>query len=230
MDLELSGKVAVIVGAGGTIGLATARRLVGEGAHVVAGSRSTEQLATLDGVTAIGLDLAQRGAPEHLIGTAIQDHGRIDVLVNNIGPIPRRGGGFLTISDEEFEHALHANLLVVVQACRAALATMVQQGEGAIVNVASVVASFQPDGRLVDYASAKAALVNTTQALAQEFGPRGVRVNVVSPGPTATPGHPPVADLGPFATRRAPTPQEVATLITLLASPLLGGVTASTAA
>ncbi len=159
MDLELTDKVAVIVGAGGAIGLATTRTLVAEGARVVAGSRSIEQLAVLDGVTAVGVDLAQRGAAELLIERAVGDHGRIDVLVNNIGPIRLRTEGFLAVGDDEFEDALQLNLMVVVQASRAALATMTGQGTGAIVNLGSVVSSYQPDGRLIHYASAKAALV-----------------------------------------------------------------------
>jgi NAD(P)-dependent dehydrogenase (short-subunit alcohol dehydrogenase family) len=225
MDLDLTGKVAVIAGAGGAIGLATTRTLVAEGVHVVAGSRSIEQLAVLDGVTAVRLDLARRGAPGRLIARAVEDHGRIDVLVNNIGPVRLRTEGFLALGDDEFERALQLNFLVVVQASRAALATMTRQGAGAIVNLASVVASYQPDGRLIHYASAKAALVALTQALAQEFGPHGVRVNVVSPGPTAMPGEPPVAQLGPSATGRPTTPDEVRTLVALLSSPRLANVT-----
>ena len=69
---------------------------------------------------------------------------------------------------------------------RAALGPMVKQGGGAIVNVASVNAFFQPDGATVDYGAAKAALVNITKALSQEFGPRGIRINAVSPGPVST--------------------------------------------
>ncbi len=108
MDLDLTGKVAVIAGAGGAIGLATTRTLVAEGVHVVAGSRSIEQLA---GVTAVRLDLARRGAPGRLIARAVEDHGRIDVLVNNIGPVRLRTEGFLALGDDEFERALQLNFL-----------------------------------------------------------------------------------------------------------------------
>ena len=118
---------------------------------------------------------------------------------------------------------------------------MVEQGAGAIVNVASVNAFFQPDAGTIDYGAAKAALVNLTKALSQEFGPRGVRINAVSPGPVSTDlwlGEHGVAEtvakatgvdaetarktivagMGGFATGRFTTPEEVATLVSFLAS------------
>ena len=250
MDLELAGKIAVVTGAGDGIGLAAVKTLVTEGAHVVAGSRHTEQLDPLEGVTPVELDLAPPGAPAALIRRATEEHGRVDVLVNNVGAVRMRLDGFFAIDDEEFERALQLNFFIALRASRAALAAMVDHGGGAIVNVASVNAFFQPDGGVVDYGAAKAALVNLTKALAQEFGARGVRVNAVSPGPVATDlwlGEHGVAEtvaaatgvdadtareqviagLGGFATGRFTTPEEVATLITLLASPRLGNVTGS---
>jgi NAD(P)-dependent dehydrogenase (short-subunit alcohol dehydrogenase family) len=170
------------------------------------------------------------------------------VLVNNVGAVRMRLDGFLAIDDQEFERALQLNFFIALRASRAALAAMVDQGGGAIVNVASVNAFFEPDGGVIDYGAAKAALVNLTKALAQEFGARGVRVNAVSPGPVATDlwlgehgvaktvaaatgvdadtaRERIIAGLGGFATGRFTRPEEVATLITLLASPRLGNVT-----
>ena len=141
------------------------------------------------------------------------------------------------------------NFFTALRATRAALAPMVEQGGGAIVNVASVNAFFQPDAGTIDYGAAKAALVNLSKSLAQEFGPRGIRVNCVSPGPVSTElwlGDHGVAatvaegdrrrrrhgarersspSIGGFATGRFTTPEEVATLVTLLASERLGNVT-----
>ena len=126
---------------------------------------------------------------------------------------------------------------------------MVEQGAGAIVNVASVNAFFQPDAATIDYGAAKAALVNLSKSLAQEFGPTGIRVNCVSPGPgqhrplagrarrrrdrrrrrpasTPTPrATSVVAGIGGFATGRFTTPEEVATLVVLLASERTANVT-----
>jgi NAD(P)-dependent dehydrogenase (short-subunit alcohol dehydrogenase family) len=248
MDLGLAGKVAVVTGAGKGIGLATTAALIAEGALVVAGSRTTDALEDLDGVTAVQVDLAADDGPATLIARAIDEHGRIDVLVNNVGAVRMRSDGFLATTDDDFAWAMEMNFFIALRATRAALADMVQRRAGAIVNVASVNAFFQPDGATVDYGAAKAALVNLTKSLAQEFGPSGIRVNAVSPGPVATDlwlGAGGVADtaarasgvdietaretivagIGGFATGRFTTPGEVATLITLLASAATGNVT-----
>ena len=143
---------------------------------------------------------------------------------------------------------MEMNFFAALRATRAAITHMVEQGGGAIVNVASVNAFFQPDAGTIDYGAAKAALVNLSKSLAQEFGPRGIRVNCVSPGPVATElwlgdhgvaatvaqatgvdadtaREAVVASIGGFATGRFTTPEEVATLVALLASERLGNVT-----
>jgi len=186
MDLKLTDKVAVVTGAGAGIGLAVTSALADEGAYVIAGSRSTEALDRLDRVTGVALDLADADAPARLIARAIDDRGRLDVLVNNVGAVRLRLEGFLAMGDEDFEWAMQLNFFIALRATRAALAHMVDRGGGAIVNVASVNAFFHPDGAVIDYGAAKAALVNLTKALSQEFGPKGVRVNAVSPGPVET--------------------------------------------
>ena len=248
MDLNLGGKVAVVTGAGKGIGMAATRALAGEGAHVVAGSRTTDSLEGLDRVTPVAVDLAAPDGPAWLIRRAIDDHGRLDVLVNNVGAVRIRLNGFLGTSDEDFAWAMEMNFFIALRASRAALTAMVGQGAGAIVNVASVNAFFQPDAGTIDYGAAKAALVNLSKTLAEEFGPHGIRVNAISPGPVATDlwlGEHGVAEtvaeatgvdadtarktviagIGGFATGRFTTPEEVATLITFLASDRAGNVT-----
>jgi NAD(P)-dependent dehydrogenase (short-subunit alcohol dehydrogenase family) len=173
MDLRLADKVAVVTGAGAGIGLAVTNALAGEGAQVIAGSRTTEALDDLDRVTGVALDLSEAGAPAHLIQRAIDDHGRLDVLVNNVGAVRLRLDGFLAVSDEDFEWAMRLNFFIALRASRAALAHMVDRGEGAIVNVASVNALYHPDGAVVDYGAAKAALVNLTKALLSVAWVRG---------------------------------------------------------
>jgi NAD(P)-dependent dehydrogenase (short-subunit alcohol dehydrogenase family) len=125
---------------------------------------------------------------------------------------------------------------------------MLEQGGGAIVSVASVNAFFQPDGGTIDYGAAKAALVNFTKALSEELGPKHIRVNAVSPGPVSTDlwlgeggvaqtvgkamgvdadtaRERVIAGIGGLATGRFTTPEEVATLVVMLASERTGNVT-----
>jgi len=115
MDLELTDKVAVVTGAGKGIGLAVTVALVDEGARVVAGSRTTETLDDLDGVTAGAVDLAAPDGPAKLIGRAIDEHGQVDVLVNNVGAVRMRLEGFGT-SDEDFEWAMQMNFFIALRA------------------------------------------------------------------------------------------------------------------
>ncbi len=248
MDLELKGKVAVVTGASKGIGLAITRTLVSEGAFVVAGARTVDALTDLPGVTPVALDLSEKNAPAALIAKALEKHGQLDVLVNNVGGVRLRLQGFLGTSDEEFEWAMQLNFFSALRATRAAITQMLKQGGGAIVNVASVNAFFQPDGGTVDYGPAKAALVNLTKSLSQEFGPKGIRLNNVSPGPVSTDlwfgeggvtktvakamgvdadtaRDRVVASIGGFATGRFTTPEEVATLVVMLASSRTGNVT-----
>jgi NAD(P)-dependent dehydrogenase (short-subunit alcohol dehydrogenase family) len=248
MDLNLAGKVAVVTGASKGIGLAVTRALADEGARVIAGARSTEALEGLEGVSSVALDLAAPDAPARLIANAIEDHGRIDVLVNNVGAIRLRLDGFLAITDEDFEWAMQMNFFIGLRATRAALGPMVEQGGGAIVNVASVNAFYHPDGAVIDYGAAKAAGVNLAKALSQEFGPKGIRINSVSPGPVdtdlwlgehgvaqtvanasgvdaATARERIVAGMGGIPSGRFTTPDEVATLVVMLASERTANVT-----
>lgn len=250
MDLELTDKVVVVTGASKGIGLAVTRAFVAEGARVVAGARSVESLLGIERVTPVSVDSASREGPGRLVQRAIGDHGRIDVLVNNVGAVRLRLQGFLATSDEEFEWAMQMNFFAALRATRAAVTAMLQAGGGAIVNIASVNAFFQPDGGTIDYGAAKAALVNVTKSLSQELGPRGIRINDVSPGPVGTDlwlgkdgvaqtvaratGVDPdtarknvLASIGGVPTGRLTTPEEVATLVVMLASKRTANVTGS---
>jgi NAD(P)-dependent dehydrogenase (short-subunit alcohol dehydrogenase family) len=248
VDLRLADKVAVVTGASKGIGFAVTQTLVAEGAWVVAGALTTKTLDGLDRVTAVAMDLTDRDGPAQLVQRAVDEHGRIDVLVNNVGAVRMRLGGFLATSDEEFAWALQMNFFIGLRATRAAIVPMVAQGSGAIVNIASVNSFFQPDAGTIDYGGAKAAVVNVSKALAQEFGPNGIRVNCVSPGPVSTDlwlgehgvaatvaqatgvdaetaRKTVVAGIGGFATGRFTTPEEVASLVAFLASERTANVT-----
>ena len=106
MDLGLTGKRALVTGASKGIGLAITQAPVAEGARVVAGARSTDSVRHLARVTAVALDLSTPEGPAQLVRRALEDHGRLDVLVNNVGAVRLRLEGFLGTSDEEFEWAM----------------------------------------------------------------------------------------------------------------------------
>ncbi|RSM48724.1 KR domain-containing protein [Amycolatopsis balhimycina DSM 5908] len=189
MDLGLDGAVAVVTGASRGIGLAVTEALVAEGAHVVAGARvpgpDLEALAQAGKVHALAVDLGTADGPGRLAELALAELGRIDILVNNVGAVTPRPNGFLLVTDEEWTRSLTLNLLSAVRATRAVLPTMVTAGRGSIVTIASVNAIL-PDPGVIDYSAAKAALVNFTKSVSKEFGPHGVRVNAINPGPVAT--------------------------------------------
>jgi NAD(P)-dependent dehydrogenase (short-subunit alcohol dehydrogenase family) len=245
MDLQLTDKVAVVTGAGKGIGRAVTETLAAEGAIVVAGSRSVESLARLHRVTPVAVDLARPDGPGRLVARAVEDFGRVDVLVNNVGGVHPRLDGFLSLTDEDFEASLQLNFYSALRATRAAVADMSRRGAGVIVNVASVNAFFEPDGAVIDYGAAKAALLNVAKSLSQELGPQGIRITSVSPGPVATDlwlGDDGVAArigratgagsdairaqaVAAMPTGRFTTAEEVAAIVALLASPRVANVT-----
>lgn len=184
MDLELDGKVAVVTGASKGIGLAVAAGLAAEGAHVVAGARrETPELAGLAekyGLRFVPVDLATADGPAALVAAA---PGRVDVLVNNVGA-SEPAADTLAFDDATWARIMDVTLFSAVRTTRAA-APLLSAG-GAVVNVASL-NSRLPAGNIAPYSAAKAALVNVSRALAEDLGPRGIRVNAISPGPVRTP-------------------------------------------
>jgi NAD(P)-dependent dehydrogenase (short-subunit alcohol dehydrogenase family) len=245
VDLGLTGKVAVVTGASRGIGLAIVRGLAANGAHVVAGSRtSSPELTELENggqVQTARVDLTDSAGPASLVALA---GSRIDVLINNVGSAPARTDGFLSITDEDWLSAITINLLAAVRTTRAALPAMLAAGSGAIVNTGSV-NSRLPDPLVMDYCAGKAALASFAKALSKEVGPHGIRVNSVSPGPVATDlwlgaggvaatvgaatGADPNDVAGQaaeqMATGRFTTPEEVADLVLFLASDRAANVT-----
>src|SRR6188472_2063050 len=186
MDLELADRVAVVTGASKGIGLAVARELAAEGAWVIAGARGTGSLEAIANVSPFAVDLVDPDGPARLVAAALERHGRIDVLVNNVGGVRLRLDGFLSTTDADVQASLELNFFSALRATRAAVAAMLPEGVGTIVNVASVNAFFHPDGAVIDYGAAKAALLNVAKALSQELGPHGIRIASVSPGQVAT--------------------------------------------
>jgi NAD(P)-dependent dehydrogenase (short-subunit alcohol dehydrogenase family) len=249
MDLGLSGKRALVTGASKGIGLAITAGLVAEGADVVAGSRSVSdelrELIDRGRVQQVSVDLSTTSGPAELVEAALRD-GPLDVLVNNVGAVTPRLDGFLSVTDDQWLQSLTLGFMAAVRTTRAVLPGMLEAGSGTIVNTCSVNA-FLPDPAVIDYSAAKAALANFSKSLSKEVGPRGIRVNTVSPGPVstglwlgdhgvaATVAEAQGADPGKVAEQQAeqaPTgrftePQEVADLVVLLAGKRAGNVTGS---
>jgi NAD(P)-dependent dehydrogenase (short-subunit alcohol dehydrogenase family) len=252
MDLSLKGQVAVVTGASKGIGLAVTKALVAEGVRVVAGARNVGgelgALAQGGAVRAVAVDLSTVEGPQKLVDGAA-DYGRLDILVNNVGAVKLRLEGFLSVGDDDWLASLNLNLMSAVRATRAALPVMLKHGKGSIVTVSSV-NSFLPDPAIIDYTASKAALTNFSKALSKEVGPRGVRMNTVSPGPVETElwlGPQGVAatvakatltdpaqareqvvqSQGGFATGRFTRPEEVADLVLFLASDRAANITGS---
>jgi NAD(P)-dependent dehydrogenase (short-subunit alcohol dehydrogenase family) len=248
MDLHLTNKVAVVSGASKGIGLAVAQAFVTEGVRVVAGARDTSgelsRLADSSQLHPVSVDLSDTDGPARLVDEAVTTFGALDILVNNVGAVRPRLGGFLSVTDDDWLGALTINFLTAVRMTRAALPHLLDRGAGTIVTVCSVNA-FLPDPAVIDYCAAKAALANFSKALSKEVGPRGIRVNTVSPGPVSTAlwlgkdgvaatiahasgGDPDVvakqAAEG-MVTGRFTRPEEVADLVLLLASDRAGNVT-----
>jgi NAD(P)-dependent dehydrogenase (short-subunit alcohol dehydrogenase family) len=186
MEINLAGRTAVVTGGSKGIGLAVVRQLRASGARVVTGAKTRspeiESLTRDKQVSFAEVDLADPGGPAQLVAMA---GDRVDILVNNVGMARARPGGFLSITDDDWAASLNLNLMAAVRATRAALPGMLAAGAGAIVMTCSVNARL-PDPAVLDYSAAKAGLAGFAKALSKEVGPRGIRVNTVSPGPVAT--------------------------------------------
>lgn len=185
MDLHLSGKVAVVTGASKGIGLAIAQALAAEGVLVVAGAQhGSSELDAVPNVHSVLVDLTDPAGPGTLIDAALERHGGIDMLVNNVGAVRPRTEGFLALTDADWDWGLTINFLAAVRSMRAALPHLVKRTGASIVTISSVNA-FLPDPGVIDYSAAKGALTNLCKSLSKEFGQQ-VRVNTVSPGPVQT--------------------------------------------
>jgi len=174
VDLGLADSVCLVTGSTGGIGLATAELLRAEGATVVTTGRSGGDIQA---------DLSQAGEPERVVAEAIAMHGRLDVLVNNVGYSEIRK--LENVTDDDWQASFDINLMSAVRATRAALPGMRERGAGTIVNVSSTAAK-RPSTGMPDYSVMKAALLSFSRLVADLYAKDGIRCNAVTPGPTAT--------------------------------------------
>ncbi len=247
MDLHLDGKVAFVTGASKGIGREVARTLAGEGCDVVITARGREELertaATLSEetgrrVVAQAGDMSDSADVDRCVQAAADELGRIDILVTCAGSSP--GGLLEELTDEQWHQSLNLKFLGYVRTVRAVVPRMVEQGKGAIVLVVGN-DGLKPSFWEMTAGAANAADLNFASSIADQYGPQGIRVNTVNPGPVDTDRWDTLEkafarDMGvdqAEARRRAEAsipfgritqPQEVAALVAFLASDVAASV------
>jgi NAD(P)-dependent dehydrogenase (short-subunit alcohol dehydrogenase family) len=230
---KLTGKAAVVTGADSGIGRAVAIAFGREGADVLLSylgtggeeedARDTARFVEEAGRRAVLVpgDVADPAHCRAIVARAVEEFGRVDVLVNNAA-FQMTHESLEEIGDEEWDHTIATNLSAMFHLCKAALPHL---GPGSSIIGSSSVNSDMPSPTLAPYAATKAAVANLSASLAQLLGPRGIRVNSVAPGPIWTPLIPstmPAEKVEAFGTNtplgRAGQPAELAPVYVLLAS------------
>ncbi|WP_304454364.1 3-oxoacyl-ACP reductase [Nocardiopsis sp. YSL2] len=183
-------RVAVITGAAGGIGRATARRLAAEGATVVAvdldeeaGKRVAEEV----GGRFLRADVTDEAEVEELFATVRRTCGSVDVAFNNAGISPPEDDSILTTGLDAWRRVQEVNLTSVYLCCKYALPHMREQGRGSIVNTASFVATMGAATSQISYTASKGGVLALSRELGVQFAREGIRVNALSPGPVNTP-------------------------------------------
>lgn len=191
MDLGLTGKVALITGGSAGIGLACARVLHAEGAHVALVARDEGRLRAVAGalssgdagVLTIPGDMAMPETAPRAVRAVLDRFGRVDILINNAGSA--RAGAFLDLEDAAYLNAWQLKLLGYIRMVRAVAPTMIAQRDGRIVNIIGG-AGRTPSPTFLAGSTANAALINFTRGVSKQLAQHGIRVVAISPGSTAT--------------------------------------------
>ncbi|MBN7811839.1 SDR family oxidoreductase [Algoriphagus sp. H41] len=178
---ELAGKIALVTGGTKGAGKAIAERLLEAGATVVITARNAPEKP--DGrLHFVPADLSTPAGTKKVVAEILQEFGRLDILVNNLGGSESKAGGYAVLTDEDWEEAIQTNLLASVRLDRAFLPQMIARSSGVIIHIASIQGRLPLYDATLPYAAAKAGLINYSKSLSNEVAPKGVRVLTVSPG------------------------------------------------
>lgn len=233
---NLNGKIALVTGASRGIGKAIAEKLASQGATVIGTATSTtgaQAISDYLGDNGVGkvLNVADATSIQSLLDGLNQDHGGVDILINNAGIT--RDNLLLRMKDDEWQDIMDTNLTAIFKLSKAVLRGMMKKRFGRIINVGSVVGSTGNAGQ-ANYAAAKAGVIGFSKSMAREVASRGITVNVVAPGFIDTDMTKSLSDeqkasiFKDIPANRLGTPQEIAAAVVFLASDEAGYITGET--
>lgn len=190
--MRLNGKVAIVTGGGLGIGGAAARAMAREGAAVAiaeiapeSGAKAVADITSAGGIAwAKAFDASDKIAVNAFVDEVVARFGRVDILVNTVGGILKRGT-IVEISEEDWDETFRRNVKATFHANRAVLPHMLQRRSGSIINMGSA-AGLSARKRLSAYSAAKGAIISLTRQMAADYGLDGIRVNAICPGPVVT--------------------------------------------
>ncbi len=183
---DLNGKVALITGATGGIGVAIAKKMKQAGATVVVSGRNIAKMDAEfgDEYIKIPADLAVEGGAVELVMNTIDAAGKIDILINNAGIT--KDTLLMRMTDEQFDDVINTNLRSCFKMCRAAIMPMMKNRFGRIINMASIIGTIGGPGQ-ANYAASKGGMIAMTKSIAAEVASRNITANAIAPGFIKTP-------------------------------------------